>query len=103
MSRKFWGKQHSNTVSSESLDGDTLTTEIVLEIVDQLQLLLDREAAHDCLEYRADGDVMFANKAAVVDVGKDAHQELAIHSVCHTTMSRNTVSKVLNIKGALET
>jgi len=38
-------------VSNESLDRDTLTAEIVLEIVDQLQLLLDREATHDRLKY----------------------------------------------------
>ena len=38
-------------VSNEFLDRDTLTTEIVLEIVDQLQLLLDREATHDRLKY----------------------------------------------------
>jgi len=38
-------------VSNEFLDRDTLTAEIVLEIVDQLQLLLDREATHDRLKY----------------------------------------------------
>ena len=65
---------------------------------------------------------MFANEAAVVDVDKHAHQKsgislvsagpsnhgeyadvLAIHSVCHTTVPRNTVSKVLDVEGALET
>ena len=59
------------------LDRDALAAEIVLEIVDELQLLLDREPTDDRLKYRANSDMMFANKAAVVDVDKHAHQKSA--------------------------
>jgi len=76
---------------------------IVLEIIDELQLLLNREATDDRLKYGADGNVMLANEAAIIDVDKHAHQELAIHSIRHTAMSWNAVSKVLDIESALET
>jgi hypothetical protein len=59
------------------LDRDALAAEIVLEIVDELQLLLDREPTDDRLKHRANSDMMFADKAAVVDVDKHAHQKSA--------------------------
>jgi hypothetical protein len=61
----------------EISDRDALAVEIVLEIVDELQLLLDREPTDDRLQHRADSDMMFADKAAVVDVHKHAHQKSA--------------------------
>lgn len=30
------------------------------------------------------------------------NNELAIHAVCHASMSRNTVSEVLDVEGTLE-
>jgi len=88
---------------SKLLDRDTLATKIVLEIIDEFQLLLDREATDDRLKYGANGDVMLTNEAAIIDVDKHAHQELAIHSIRHAAMSWNAVSKVLDIESALET
>ena len=108
------------------LDRDALAAEIVLEIVDDLQLLLDREPTDDRLKYRANSDMMFANKAAVVDVDKHAHQKsaskgsfvirirsstmknseiylLAIHSIGHSAVSWNAVAKVFDIESTLET
>jgi len=88
---------------SKLLDRDALAAEIVLEIIDELQLLLDRQATDDRLKYGADGNVMLTNETAVIDVDKHAHQELAIHSIRHTPMSWNAVSKILDIESALET
>jgi hypothetical protein len=39
----------------------------------------------------------------VVHVGKETHDELAVHTVGHTTMSRNGVTKVLDVEGTLQT
>ena len=58
-------------------DRNALAVEIVLEIVDELQLLLDREPTDDRLQHRANIDMMFADKAAVVNVDKHAHQKSA--------------------------
>jgi hypothetical protein len=59
------------------LDGDALAAEIVLEIVDELQLLLDREPTDDRLKHRANSDMVFADKARVVDIDKHTHQKSA--------------------------
>src|SRR6266702_1324955 len=56
---------------------DALAAEIVLEIVDELQLLLDREPTDDSLQHRTDSNMMLADNAAVVDVDKHAHQKSA--------------------------
>ena len=37
------------------------------------------------------------------DDSRRKHDDLlAVHSISHTTMSRNTISKVFNVKGSLE-
>lgn len=38
----------------------------------------------------------------VVDKGEEAHDELAVHAVSHATMSRDGVTKVLNVEGSLK-
>ena len=60
------------------LDGDTLPFEVPLQVAHELELLLDGEPADDELQNRANGDVCFADEAAVVDVGEDAHEESVI-------------------------
>jgi len=84
-------------------DRDALAVEIVLEIVDELQLFRDREPTDDRLQHRADIDVMFADKAAVVDVDKHPHQKLAVHPIRHAAMSWNAVTKVFDVESTLET
>jgi hypothetical protein len=39
----------------------------------------------------------------VVHVGKETHDELAVHTVSHTAMSGNGVTKVLDVEGTLQT
>jgi len=74
----LWNNEIAKTAwrcAQRLLDRDALATEIVLEVLDELQLLLDREATDDRLKYGADGNVMLANEAAIIDVDKHAHQE----------------------------
>jgi len=85
------------------LDGDALAAEIVLEIVDELQLLLDREPTDDRLKHRANSDMVFADKARVVDIDKHTHQKLAVHSIGHAPVSWNTIPEVFDVEGTLET
>ena len=37
----------------------------------------------------------------VVHVGKETHDELAVHAISHTTMARNGITKVLDVEGTL--
>jgi hypothetical protein len=46
---------------------------------------------------------VYTDKAAVVNISEDAHEELAVHSIGHPTMARNTVAEVLDVKSALKT
>ena len=39
----------------------------------------------------------------VVHVGKETHDELAVHTVSHTTVARNRVTKVLDVESTLQT
>jgi hypothetical protein len=42
------------------------------------------------------------NEGVEVHVGKEAHDELAIHSIRHATVSRDRVAKVLDLESSLE-
>lgn len=39
----------------------------------------------------------------VVHIGKETHDKLAVHTVSHTAVARDRVTKVLDVKGTLET
>ena len=56
-------------------DGNPLSLEISLKVHYQLQLLLDRQPAHDRLQGSADGDVVFSDETAEVHIGENTHQE----------------------------
>lgn len=57
---------------------------------------------HRHLQNLAQANVGGSNESLVVEVGKRAHQELAVKSVCNTAMTRNGVAKVLNAEGSLQ-
>jgi len=84
------------------IDGDTLARKIPRQIPDKLDLFFNCEATGDGLEDRANCHSVFADQAAIIDVGEDAHQELAIHSISHPPVSRNAVAKVLDVEGTLK-
>jgi uncharacterized protein YcfL len=73
------------------------------QITYKLQLLVGCEAADDGLQNTSDSDLVYPDKAAVVNISEDAHEELAVHSVGHSTVARNTVTEVLDVESALET
>jgi len=57
------------------VDRDTLVSEVSRQIPNKLDLLFDREPADNGLENGADCHSVFADQAAVIDVGEDTHQE----------------------------
>ena len=102
------------------VDGDTLVSEVSRHIPNKLDLLFDREPTDNGLQDRADRHPVFTNQTAVINVGEDTHQEpatlsaknpsarhkipnaLAVHSISHSPVSRDTVTKVLDVKGTLK-
>lgn len=45
---------------------------------------------------------MLGHKSLVVYEGEEAHDELAVHPICHATVAGDGVAKVLDLEGALE-
>ena len=95
--------------------------EVSRQVPDKLDLLFNREPAGDRLENRADCDPVFADQTAVVYVGEYTHQKsttlpvsggadcancqsniLAVHSIGHSPMPRNAVTKIFDVEGTLE-
>lgn len=81
---------------------NTLVTKIATHAPHQLELLFDSQASDGHLHDAAEIDLVKSNKGMVVHVGEEAHDELAIHAIRHTAMSRNGVAKVLDLESALE-
>jgi len=84
------------------VDGDTLASEVSRQIPNKLDLLFDREPADDGLEDGADCHSVFADQTAIIDVGEDTHQELAIHSISHSPVSGDAVTEILDVEGTLK-
>lgn len=101
------------------LNGNSPSFQIPFEVRYKLHLLLESESRDYCLYHRPDSNVVLANHAAIVDIAEHTHEEsgsimlantpkknwlhvLAIHPVRHTAVTRNAISKVLDVKGALE-
>lgn len=80
-----------------------LIGEITTHALDELDLLLDSQACDGGLEDGAETDLVRLDEGVVVDVGEEAHDELAVHAVRHATMAGDGVAKVLDLEGALET
>ena len=59
------------------VDGDTLVSKVSRQVLNKLDLLLDREPADNRLEDGPNCHFVFPDQAAVIDVGEDTHQESA--------------------------
>lgn len=81
----------------------TLVVEVLAQAADNLELVFDCESVDGSLNDIADVCLVNGNKAVVVHVGKETHDELAVHAVSDTTVARNGLAKVLDAEGALQT
>ena len=57
------------------VDRDTLVSEVSRQIPNKLDLLFDREPTNYRLEDGANRHSVFADQAAIINVGEDTHQE----------------------------
>lgn len=80
----------------------TLVLEVPAHSLDELNLLLDRQARDGELHDVAVCHLVFGDEGVEIHVGKEAHDELAVHAVSHASVSGNGVAKVLDLEGALE-
>jgi hypothetical protein len=82
---------------------DTLTDKISSQELEDFHLLLWGEAVHRHLQdaFNA-GNGVHSDERLVVKVGKESHDELAVHPVGHTAMTRHKVAKVLDLKRPLQ-
>lgn len=94
-------RQPSSQVSGH-VDRNTLAGKVSCQVPNELDLLFDGEPTGDRLKNGADCNPIFADQAGVIDVGEDAHQKLAVHSICHPPMSRDAMTKIFDVKGSLE-
>lgn len=84
------------------LGNSTLVVQILAQPSDNLQLLLDRQAIDGGLNHISNGSFVHGNKAMVVHVRKEAHDELAVHPIGDTAMTRDRFTKIFNFKGSLK-
>lgn len=83
-------------------DTDALTPQVSRQISNKLQLLFRSQTANDGLQDASNSNVVLANETTIIDICEYAHEKLAVHSISHSTMSRNAVAEILDIERALE-
>ncbi len=71
--------------------------------LNQVHLFLERQAGDGRLNDPTQRHLIYCNKTMVIHVDEEAHDELAVHSIGHTAMAGNWVTKVFDLEGALET
>ena len=61
---------------------DTLTGQILMKSLHNLDLILERELGNDAFEHSTNGDlVVDSNEGLVVNIGEESHDELTIHTI----------------------
>ena len=81
---------------------DALIVKILRQALNQLYLLLGTETRNRRLDDGADGSLVDRDERLVVHEREEAHDELAVHAICHASVTRNRVAEVLDIEGSLE-
>lgn len=65
-------------------------------------LLLVWEASQYLFHEHINRDALRYNKWLMIDVCKHGHHHLAIHSICNSSMTRNTIAKILYFKSSFK-
>jgi len=69
---------------------------------DHVHLFLNGQACNGSFDNTSHACFVHGNEALVVHVGKETHDELAVHSVSDASMARNAVSKILDLERPLK-
>jgi hypothetical protein len=68
----------------------------------QLHLLLWCQTCDCSLDHSSKRDFVHSDEAVVIHIREETHDELTVHTICNTSMSRNRITEVLNLKGSFE-
>jgi hypothetical protein len=71
--------------------------------LDELHLFLRIEACDGHLDHTTQRDLIYCNETVVVHVCEETHDKLAIRPIGDASMSRDRVTKVLDLERALQT
>lgn len=80
----------------------TLVLQVSGHSLDELNLLLNGQACDSQLHDVSVGNLVLGDEGVEVHVGEETHDELTVHAISHTSMSRDGVTKVLDLESALE-
>lgn len=79
-----------------------LVAKIPRHVPNKLNLLVHSQARDSSLQDTTQPDLVRGDERVIVHEGEEAHDELTVHAIGHTTMPGNGVAKVLDFEGALE-
>lgn len=82
---------------------DALIEQVLRQASDDFQLLFSRQPLNRRFNDSTDVRLMSCNEAVVVHVCKETHDELTVHSVSHSAMTRNRLAKILDFESSFET
>lgn len=79
-----------------------MVTKVSTHASDKLDLLIGTETGNGHLEHVAKVDLVNSDESVIVDVCEEAHDELAVHAIRHTTVAGDGVTEVLDLECALQ-
>lgn len=82
---------------------NALIVQVFAQPLDDFDLFFGGQADNGGFDDATNAGLVNSNKTLVVHVGKEAHDKLTVHPVGHASMTWDTVAKVLDLKGSLET
>lgn len=79
-----------------------MVVKVLANALHQLHLLFCGQTVDRALNDAPKRLLVDRNEAVIVHVGKETHDELTVHAVSDTTMTRDRVTEILDLEGALE-
>lgn len=80
----------------------TFCYEIFGQAADDLSHFVVREAVHGGFNHAADTRLVHGDETLIVHEGKEAHDELAVHSIRDATVTGDRFAKVLDLEGSFQ-
>lgn len=79
-----------------------MVTQVATHALDKLNLLVRAKSGDGQFQHVAHAGLVHGNEGVVVHVGEESHDELAVHTVGHASMSGNGVTEILDLEASLE-
>lgn len=85
-----------------SFGNHTLIEKVFADASHKLHLFLRTQSGDGSLDNTTEGNFVYGNKAVIVHICEEAHDELAVHTIRHSAVTGNRVAKILDLKGPLK-